>query len=160
MGIVLPETAPLAIVLIEPQIPQNTGNIARLCCCTGVELFLVGSLGFHRGDKFLKRAGMDYLDQAVIQYAPDFETVLAQKPGWSCVYLTSKATQSIWEAKLTPNTLLVLGSETTGLPESFIAANQQHCYRIPMVETVRSLNLASSTAIVLYEALRQLKGGN
>ncbi len=152
----LPQTSPLAVVLIEPRIPQNTGNIARLCVCAGVELFLVGELGFRLSDKFLERAGMDYLEHLHIQHRPSFTALLEEKPGWTAVYTSSKATRSHTQVTYPPNTLLVFGREDKGLPESFVKANPDTTVRIPMAPQGRSLNLSNSVAIVLYEALRQL----
>jgi tRNA (cytidine/uridine-2'-O-)-methyltransferase len=147
--------AQVAVVLVEPQIPQNAGNIARLCACTGCDLFLVGSLGFRWNNTVVKRAGMDYLDQANVQHVADFNDVLAQKPGWSPYFATSKATQSYTQITYPPNTLLVFGSETYGLPEAFLAQHAHAAIRIPMVANTRSLNLANAAAIVLYEVIRQ-----
>ncbi|MBX2861814.1 MAG: tRNA (cytidine(34)-2'-O)-methyltransferase [Vampirovibrio sp.] len=153
---ILATNAPLSIVLVEPRIPQNTGNISRLCACTGVDLFLVGDLGFRLSDKLLKRSGMDYMDRVTPIHLQSFEALTEEKPGWQPVYLSTKATQSHWEYTYQPNSLLVFGSETQGLPEWVITENPGHSVRIPMAEGARSLNLASSTAIVLYEALRQI----
>jgi tRNA (cytidine/uridine-2'-O-)-methyltransferase len=146
---------PFAIVLVEPQIPQNTGNILRLCACTGTTLYLVGALGFQLGDKFLKRAGMDYALNVPFEHFWDFETLQAKLSGWHFVYASTKAHQSHWQVDYPPQTALVFGSETTGLPEPWLEANKNQCIRIPMVADTRSLNLANSVSIVLYEALRQ-----
>lgn len=153
--LVLPEQIPFAVVLVEPRIPQNTGNIVRLCACTGAELFLIGDLGFRLQDRFLSRAAMDYHQQVQLTHLPSFEALLEQKPGWTAYYATTKTSQSYTEVSYTPNTLLVFGSETTGLPEAFLDTHQDRCIRIPMRDSVRSLNLATSAAIVLYEAIRQ-----
>ena len=155
--ILTPKTG-LAVVLVEPRIPQNTGNIARLCVCAGAELFLVGDLGFRLGSsKHVDRAGMDYLEEIELQHVPDFQDVLAQKPGWSVCYLSTKAKQSYTEVSYTPNTLLVFGSETQGLPAWLIEQSPEQSIRIPMVDSARSLNLANSVSIVLYEAIRQIQ---
>jgi tRNA (cytidine/uridine-2'-O-)-methyltransferase len=153
--IILPPNNPLAVVLIEPQIPQNTGNIARLCVCTGVELYLIGTLGFVLGEKLMARAGMDYLDHSRIQHLSTFEALLAKKPGWTSFYLSTKATQSYTQVNYPPNSLLVFGSETHGLPEAFMAHHQNQCFRIPMVNEARSLNLSNAVSVVLYHALGQ-----
>lgn len=153
---ILASTSPLTVVLVEPRIPQNTGNIARLCQCAGVELVLVGDLGFRMGDKYLKRAGMDYLEGLEIQHLPDFDALEAEKPGWSPYYLSTKAERSYLDVEYAPQTMLVFGSEDRGLPEWVIAENPENSIRIPMVDGARSLNLSNAVAIVLYEALRQM----
>lgn len=152
--------AQLAVVLVEPRIPQNTGNIGRLCVCAGAELFLVGSLGFRLGEKYLSRAGMDYLDQIDMQHVMHFEEVLEKKPGWNVYYLSTKAKRGYTEVAYAPKTLLVFGSETHGLPARLIETNPETSIRIPMTEGARSLNLANSVSIVLYEAIRQLNLAN
>lgn len=157
--ITLPETTELAVVLVEPRIPQNTGNITRLCACTGVELYLVGSLGFQLEDKYLDRAGMDYKEAVELKHVPDFGDVLADKPGWTPYFLSTKAKKSHFETDFRPKSLLVFGSETHGLPAWLIEENPDTSLRIPMVAGTRSLNLANSVSIVLYEALRQLHTG-
>ncbi|MEB3245347.1 MAG: tRNA (cytidine(34)-2'-O)-methyltransferase [Vampirovibrionales bacterium] len=154
--LILNETSAIAIVLVEPQIPQNTGNIMRLCACIGARLYLIGALGFNLQDKFLKRAGMDYLDRVEPVHLASFEALDAELPGWQFVYCTTRAQQSHWQWQYHPNTALVFGSETTGLPAAFIAEHQASCIRIPMRTGERSLNLANSVSIVAYEALRQL----
>jgi tRNA (cytidine/uridine-2'-O-)-methyltransferase len=149
--------ANIAVVLVEPRIPQNAGNIARLCVCAGAELFLVGSLGFRLGsEKHLKRAGMDYLASIELKHVPDFEAVLSEKPGWTPYFLSTKAKRLYTEIAYTPDTLLVFGSETQGLPASWLEKHPEQSLRIPMREGARSLNLANSVAIVLYEAIRQM----
>jgi tRNA (cytidine/uridine-2'-O-)-methyltransferase len=150
-----PNLHPLCIVLVEPQIPQNTGNITRLCACMGASLFLVGQLGFHLSDKFLDRAAMDYKHQVKPVHVPTFEAVLEAMPGYTPFFLSSKATQNHWQQSYPPKTMLVFGSETKGLPEAFVKANAKQALRIPMQEGLRSLNLANSVSIVAYEALRQ-----
>lgn len=145
----------LAVVLVEPRIPQNTGNIARLCACTGAELYLVGSLGFRLQDRYLERAGMDYLDDIEIHHLPDFQDVLERKPGWTPYYVSTKATNHYADVRYPSGALLVFGSETHGLPAWLIEKNTETSVRIPMRPNSRSLNLANSVAIVLYEAVRQ-----
>lgn len=156
MALTLPENTEIAIVLVEPRIPQNTGNITRLCACTGTELYLVGSLGFRLEDKYLDRAGMDYKEQVDVRHVPDFSDVLAEKPGWTPYFLSTKAKKSHTELAYHPKSLLVFGSESHGLPAWLIEENPDTSLRIPMVKGARSLNLANSVSIVLYEALRQL----
>ncbi|MCE3236805.1 MAG: tRNA ((34)/cytosine(34)/5-carboxymethylaminomethyluridine(34)-2-O)-methyltransferase TrmL [Vampirovibrio sp.] len=145
----------IAIVLVEPRIPQNTGNIARLCACTGADLYLVGSLGFRLNDKYLERAGMDYLDDIPIHHVPDFKDVLAAKPGWTPYFVSTKAQVNYTDAEYPQDVLLVFGSESHGLPAWLIEENPDNSVRIPMRANTRSLNLSNSVAIVLYEAIRQ-----
>lgn len=143
------------IVLNEPEIPQNTGNIARLCACTGSDLFLVGKLGFSLSEKYVKRAGLDYWDSVNITQVPTLEELFAQFPNEEKYFLTTKAKQSHFEAKFKKGSLLVFGSETRGLPIDVIKSNFDNAFRIPMLPEQRSLNLSNSVAIVLYEAIRQ-----
>ena len=143
------------VVLNEPEIPQNTGNIARLCACTGSELYLVGKLGFSLSEKYIKRAGLDYWDSVKITQVPSLEELFAQFPNEEKYFLTTKATQSHFEANFKDGSLLVFGSETRGLPAQVIQDNFKNAFRIPMIEGQRSLNLSNSVSIVLYEAIRQ-----
>ena len=145
----------LAIVLVEPQIPQNAGNIARLCACIGSDLYLVGSLGFRWNNPTVKRAGMDYLAQTNVHHVGDFDDVLSQKEGWTAFFATSKASQHYTQAQYPTNSLLVFGSETYGLPEAFIQQHAQKTIRIPMLPETRSLNLSNAVAVIAYEAIRQ-----
>jgi tRNA (cytidine/uridine-2'-O-)-methyltransferase len=140
---------------VEPRIPQNTGNIARLCACTGAELYLIGSLGFRLNDKYLARAGMDYMDDIPIHHLPDFKDLLAEKPGWTPYFLSTKAKKSYLNVQFPGKSLLVFGSESHGLPGWLVDENPETSIRIPMRENTRSLNLANSVSIVLYEAIRQ-----
>jgi tRNA (cytidine/uridine-2'-O-)-methyltransferase len=151
----LPAQAPFTVVLVEPRIPQNVGNIARLCANTGASLWLVGSLGFIDSDKYLKRAGMDYLDKLVIQRTPQWEGVTEAHPNWTPFFLSSKGQRNHFTVSYPANSLLVFGSETHGLPSAFLASVAPQTVCIPMTANGRSLNLASSVAIILYEALRQ-----
>jgi len=143
------------IVLNEPEIPQNTGNIARLCACTGSELFLVGKLGFSLSEKHIKRAGLDYWDSVNIRQVPSLEELFEEFPNEEKYFLTTKAKQSHFEANFKAGSLLIFGSETRGLPIEVIQANFQNAFRIPMLAEQRSLNLSNSVSIVLYEAIRQ-----
>ena len=143
------------IVLIEPEIPGNTGNIARLCAATGCELHLVKPLGFSVDDKSLKRAGLDYWHLVKVHYHENFAEVLAKYQGHNFYYNTTKTTKSYSEVKFTPDDLLVFGKETAGIPESILKEHWDSCIRIPMVSDARSLNLSNSVAIVAYEALKQ-----
>lgn len=143
------------IVLVEPEIPQNTGNIARTCAATGSTLHLVGLLGFSISDKWVKRAGLDYWRLVDVQQHTNLEKLWAAYPNSTFWYLSTKARQSYSEATFGPDDFLVFGKETKGLPESLLANQQQHAIRIPMCNEARSLNLANSVALVLYEGLRQ-----
>ena len=143
------------VVLNEPEIPQNTGNIARLCACTGSELFLVGKLGFSLSEKHIKRAGLDYWDSVKIRQVPSLDELFEEFPNEEKYFLTTKAKQSHFQANFKAGSLLIFGSETRGLPIEIIKANFDNAFRIPMVEGQRSLNLSNSVSIVLYEAIRQ-----
>ncbi len=145
----------LHIVLIEPEIPGNTGNIARLCAATGIELHLVKPLGFSVDDKHLKRAGLDYWNLVKVHYHENFNEVLEKYQGYNFYYCSTKAPRSYSEADFTLDDMLVFGKETAGIPESILNANWEKCLRIPMVSDARSLNLSNSVAIVAYEAMRQ-----
>ncbi|WP_429885156.1 tRNA (cytidine(34)-2'-O)-methyltransferase [Geoalkalibacter halelectricus] len=147
---------PFHIVLIEPEIPPNTGNIARLCGATGTVLHLVGKLGFSLDDRYLKRAGLDYwpaIDVRRWESFGELQTALPEGRFW----LTSKkGTQSYHEVSFRPGDFLVFGKETEGLPEDLLAAHPEQCIRIPIFSPlVRSLNLSTAAGIILYEALRQ-----
>lgn len=146
------------VVLVEPEIPQNTGNIIRTCAATGATLHLVRPLGFSLEDKYLKRSGLDYWDIANIQYYDSFEEVVEKNPNGTFFYATTKVNQAHSDVKYVDNSFIVFGKETKGLPESLIKENLDTCIRIPMlnIEKARSLNLSNSVAIVVYEALRQL----
>ncbi len=153
--LILEHNPGITIVLVEPRIPQNTGNIARLCACTGAELYLVGSLGFRINDKYLERAGMDYLDDIPIQHVPDFKDVMAEKSDWTPYFVSTKAKTSYTELQYPEKALLVFGSESHGLPAWLIDEHPETSIRIPMRADSRSLNLANSVSIVLYEVIRQ-----
>ena len=148
----------LNVVLVEPEIPQNTGNIIRTCAATGTTLHLVRPLGFSLEDKYLKRSGLDYWDIANIQYYDSFEEVIEKNPNGTFFYATTKVNQAHSDVKYVENSFIVFGKETKGLPETLIKENLETCIRIPMLnlEKARSLNLSNSVAIVVYEALRQL----
>jgi len=143
------------IVLVEPEIPQNTGNIARTCAATGTRLHLVRPLGFSVDDKYLKRAGLDYWESVEINYYDNFDEVRNKYIDKDFYYATTKAVNSYSDITYKDETFLVFGKETKGLPEELLYKNKEHCIRIPMRETIRSLNLSNSVSIVLYEALRQ-----
>lgn len=143
------------IVLMEPEIPQNTGNIARLCACTGCELYIVGKTGFYMTDKHLKRAGLDYWNEVKIEQYGFLEELKQKFKNNNFYYLTTKAQKFYTDIKFTQGDFLVFGSETRGLPEELIANNQDYSLKIPMKINHRSLNLSNSASIVLYEAIRQ-----
>lgn len=146
------------IALIEPEIPPNTGNVARLCAATRTPLHVVGATGFRMDDRTLKRAGLDYWSEVELHRHLDMEEFYRALPRARFVYLTTKAERAYTDWQYTENDCLVFGRETRGLPEELLRANWERCITIPMLNpNVRSLNLATSVAIVLYEALRQLK---
>ncbi|RYD05640.1 RNA methyltransferase [Desulforamulus aquiferis] len=144
------------IVLVEPEIPANTGNIARTCSVTGASLHLVRPLGFSTDDRHLKRAGLDYWQQLDIHYHDDFQALKAKYPHGRFWYFTTKASKSFHQVDFQRDDFIVFGKETAGLPKELLAANPDYCIRIPMLSSVRSLNLSNSVAIAVYEALRQL----
>lgn len=146
----------LHIVLIEPEIPQNTGNIARLCVAAGARLHLVGPLGFSIDEKAVRRAGMDYWERLDLRTWTSWEELLAANPEARFFFLSSKVERAYWEAQFQDGDFLVFGRETKGLPASLLAAHPETTLTIPMTEGTRSLNLATSAGIVLYEAIRQL----
>lgn len=143
------------IVLYQPEIPQNTGNIARTCAATGATLHLIKPLGFSLEDKYLKRAGLDYWRMMQYDVYEDFDELLRKFPHARMHFLSTKAPRSYAEASYEKDDFLVFGCETRGLPESLLSRVYERCVRIPMVTGARSLNLSNSVAIVLYEALRQ-----
>ena len=143
------------IVLVEPEIPQNTGNIARTCSVTGCELHLVHPLGFSTENKYLKRAGLDYWDMLDIFHYDSLDEVLNRFPESNVYYTSTKAQKGYHQVTYTKNDLLVFGKETAGLSETLLTEKYDHCIRIPMINEARSLNLSNSVAIVLFEALRQ-----
>ena len=148
------------IVLIEPEIPGNTGNIARLCAATGIELHLVKPLGFSIDDKHLKRAGLDYWHLVKVHVHENFAEVKAMYPEHKFHYCSTKAPRAQSEAQFGRDDMLVFGKETAGIPEDILKANWEHCIRIPMIEGARSLNLSNAAAVVAYEAMRQLDYAN
>ena len=143
------------IVLFEPEIPQNTGNIARLCACTGASLFLVGKLGFSLSDKYTKRAGLDYWESVDVQKVDTLEQLQEQHKDANFYYLTTKTSNSFYDVEFKEGDFLVFGPETRGLPAEVIASNPKTAITIPMLDGQRSLNLSNSVSIVLYEAIRQ-----
>lgn len=147
--------AKLNIVLIEPEIPQNTGNIARTCATTGAKLHLVKPMGFAVDDRKLKRAGLDYWHLLDITYYKNTQDFFEKNSNASCYFFTTKAPQTYCETCYEENAFLVFGKETAGLPEELLRDNQERCVRIPMAGETRSLNLSNAVAIGAYEVLRQ-----
>lgn len=145
----------LNIVLVEPEIPQNTGNIARTCAATGARLHLVEPMGFRIDDAKLKRAGLDYWHLLDITYYPSLDDFFAKKPNGKFFYFTTKAQQTYSDVAYPDGAYLVFGKETRGLPEELLVKHPGDCVRIPMFLEARSLNLSNSVAIGVYEALRQ-----
>jgi len=146
----------LNIVLVEPEIPQNTGNIARTCAVTGSRLHLVKPLGFSVDDKHLKRAGLDYWGLVDIYYYDSFAELKSRYSDGLFFYSTTKAKKKYTEVIYKENCFIVFGKETAGLPKLLLEENKEFCIRVPMINDARSLNLANSVAIVAYEALRQI----
>lgn len=147
----------LHIALVEPEIPPNTGNIARLCAATFTDLHIVGVTGFRMDDRTLKRAGLDYWENVNLHRHIDLERLYKALPGSRFLYFTTKTKRFYTDWKFKDGDCLIFGRETRGLPEDLLAANEERCLTIPMPnENVRSLNLANSVGIVLYEALRQI----
>ena len=144
------------IVLFEPEIPGNTGNIARLCAATGCHLHLVRPLGFSVEDKYLKRAGLDYWKLLDIRYYENFQDFCEKNPGAKIWMASTKAKQFHYDVKYNDGDYIMFGKETKGLPEDMIFGDIDHAVRIPMRAEARSLNLSNSVAVVLYEAIRQL----
>ncbi|MBA3242061.1 MAG: tRNA (cytidine(34)-2'-O)-methyltransferase [Acidobacteria bacterium] len=146
----------LHVALVEPEIPPNTGNIARLCAATRTPLHIVGVVGFRLDDRAVRRAGLDYWPEVSLRRHRDLEALSSELPGARFVYLTTKAETPYTEWEFAAGDCLVFGRETRGLPDEVLNANRERCLRIPVLNpNVRSLNLANAVAIVLYEALRQ-----
>lgn len=145
----------LNIVLVNPEIPQNTGNIARTCAATGAVLHLIEPLGFSLADKYLKRAGLDYWSLMTYRRYPDLAAFFQAHPNARMHFASTKAPQGYHQAAYEDGDFLVFGCETRGLPENLLEKAYDRCIRIPMRQEARSLNLSNSVAIVLYEALRQ-----
>jgi tRNA (cytidine/uridine-2'-O-)-methyltransferase len=146
----------IRVALVEPEIPPNTGNIARLCAATRVPLHIVGVTGFRLDDRAVRRAGLDYWPEVILKQHPQLEDLYASLPEARFVYLTTKAEKSYADWKFSQNDCLVFGRETRGLPEQLLRSNWERCLTIPMPNpNVRSLNLATAVGIVLYESLRQ-----
>ena len=145
----------LNIVLYEPEIPQNTGNIARLCACLGAKLYLVGRLGFALSDKYLKRAGLDYWDKLDVVHINRLDDLIEKYPNSGFYYFTTKTERVYTNISYSKGDFLVFGPETRGIPEDILNLNEKTCVTIPMRKITRSLNLSNSVAIAAYEAYRQ-----
>ncbi len=143
------------IVLLEPEIPQNTGNIGRTCCAAGARLHLIRPLGFSVSEKALKRAGLDYWQKLDVRIYDSYNDFCAKNPGAKVYMATTKALNRYDEAKYEPGCYIMFGKESAGIPEEILMENRENCVRIPMLSDIRSLNLSNAVAIVLYEALRQ-----
>ena len=145
----------LNIVLFEPQIPQNTGNISRTCACTGARLHLVGPMGFQIDDKKLKRSGLDYWQYLDISYYDSIADFYEKNPDALCYYFTTKAQHVFTDVSYPDNAWLIFGREDAGIPEEILLQHPDTCVRMPMLPYVRSLNLSNTVAIAIYEVLRQ-----
>lgn len=143
------------IVLHEPEMPANTGNIGRTCVATGARLHLIEPLGFHINDKMLKRAGMDYWHKLDVRTYVNYAEFLEKNPEAKIYMATTKSKQTYTEVSYEEDCYIMFGKESAGIPEELLLDNKENCIRIPMLEEIRSLNLSNSVAIVLYEALRQ-----
>ena len=143
------------IVLLEPEMPANTGNIGRTCVATNSRLHLIEPLGFKLNEKMLKRAGLDYWDKLDVTVYSDYQDFLDKNPGAKIYMATTKAHKVYTEPKYEPDCYIMFGKESAGIPEEILLDNQENCVRIPMWGDIRSLNLSNSVSIVLYEALRQ-----
>lgn len=143
------------ILLHEPEIPANTGNIARTCACTGSSLHLIRPFGFSLDDKLLKRAGLDYWDKLQVYEYDSFEDFCAKNPNARIWMATTKAPKTYCDVEYREDDFIMFGKETAGIPEEILASHKHSCVRIPMTEHLRSLNLSNAVAIVVYEALRQ-----
>ena len=143
------------IVLLQPQIPQNTGNIARTCAATGARLHLVGPMGFVISDKQLKRAGLDYWDKLDITYYDSTEDFFSKNPDGKFYYFTTKAQKKYTDISYNDNVYIVFGREDRGIDEDILYNNPDTCVRMPMLSNIRSLNLSNTVAIATYEILRQ-----
>ena len=143
------------IVLHQPEIPANTGNIGRTCVATGTTLHLIEPLGFRLDEKSIKRAGMDYWEKLDVRRYVNYEDFLEKNPGAKVWMATTKAKHCYSDVEFGPDDYIMFGKESAGIPEEILVDNEDTCIRIPMLDEIRSLNLSNSVAIVLYEALRQ-----
>ena len=145
----------LNIVLHEPEMPANTGNIGRTCVAAGARLHLIEPMGFRINEKSVKRAGLDYWDKLNVTIYDDYNDFLEKNPGAKIYMATTKAHQTYTEVNYEDNCYIMFGKESAGIPEEILVEHEKDCIRIPMIGDIRSLNLSNSVAIVLYEALRQ-----
>ncbi len=143
------------IILLEPEMPANTGNIGRTCVATGTRLHLIRPLGFRLNERMLKRAGLDYWDKLDVTVYDDYDDFLARHPDERIYMATTKGRKVYTDVHYDPDAWIMFGKESAGIPEEILLENQENCVRIPMWGDIRSLNLSNSVAIVLYEALRQ-----
>ena len=143
------------IILHQPEIPANTGNIGRTCVATGTSLHLIEPLGFRLDEKSIKRSGMDYWDKLDVTRYMNYNEFLTRNPGAKIWMATTKAKKVYTEADFGADDFIMFGKESAGIPEEILVENEENCIRIPMLEEIRSLNLSNAVAIVLYEALRQ-----
>ena len=143
------------IVLLEPEIPENTGNIGRTCVATGTALHLIRPFGFILNERGIKRAGLDYWGSLNVTAYINYEDFIAKNPGAVIWYATTKAEKTYDEARFGDGDFIMFGKESAGIPEEILVKNRDRCIRIPMAEDQRSLNLSNSAAVILYEALRQ-----
>ena len=143
------------IILHEPEIPANTGNIGRTCVATGTSLHLIEPLGFSLSEKAVKRSGMDYWPKLDVTRYVNYQDFLEKHPGAKIWMATTKAHQNYTDVEFGPDDYIMFGEESAGIPEEILVENEATCIRIPMLDEIRSLNLSNSVAIVLYEALRQ-----
>lgn len=150
----------LNIVLLEPEMPANTGNIGRTCVATGSRLHLIEPMGFSISDKMVKRAGLDYWDKLDVTTYINFEDFLERNPNAKIYMATTKSKQTYTDVSYEENCYIMFGKESAGIPEEILLQNKENCIRIPMLPHIRSLNLSNSVSIVVYEALRQLEFRN
>ena len=143
------------IVLFEPEMPMNTGNIGRTCVATNTRMHLIEPLGFKLNEKAVKRAGLDFWDKLDVTVYSDFQDFLDRNPGAKIYMATTKAPKTYTEVEYEPDCYIMFGKESAGIPEEILMEHKDNCVRIPMINEIRSLNLSNSVAIVLYEALRQ-----
>lgn len=147
--------AKLNVVLLEPEIPQNTGNISRTCAATGISLHMIEPFGFEITDAKLKRAGLDYWQYLDVHYYKNIEEFYQKNEGGHFFYFSTKAPKCYTQVSYPENSYLIFGKESAGIPEEILKNNLDKCVRIPMLSHIRSLNLSNSVAIAVYEALRQ-----
>ncbi|MDF2541897.1 MAG: hypothetical protein K0S47_1615 [Herbinix sp.] len=143
------------VVLLEPEIPANTGNIGRTCVATGTKLHLIEPMGFNLNEKEIRRAGLDYWKDLDVTVYKNYEDFLEKNPGAKIYMATTKAEKNYTDVAFEPDCFIMFGKESAGIPEEILLQNKETCVRIPMIGDIRSLNLANSVAVILYEALRQ-----